>query len=125
MVEVSRDGFPPGSVFVNDPCRLVRQVKKIPWLERAALSGQTPATSRGRWIRFCGTQARLQFDTCWRFSPSESDSPAGRAGRGLADFERAESNHGISLTMPHKVAGVVANHTMPLYSPCPPLRRLP
>jgi len=39
-----------------DPCRLVRQVKKIPSLELTQNGRKTPATLCGRWIRFCGAR---------------------------------------------------------------------
>ena len=32
----------------NDPCRLVRQVKEIPWLDTDRNARQTPTTSCGR-----------------------------------------------------------------------------
>ena len=36
------------SIEIYDPCRLVRQVKKIPLLELVTKNRKTPATSRGR-----------------------------------------------------------------------------
>jgi len=50
--------------FVADPCRLVRPVKEIPWLDLNRQSRQTSA---------------------------------GSPGRGLVEFNRIESSHGMSL----------------------------
>jgi len=68
----------------SDPCRLVRQVKEIPLLDPRTLRRIRPLPPRvagesDSWAhkQFCDST------NLGKSSASESDSPAGRAGRGL------------------------------------------
>ncbi len=85
--------------FDDDPCRLVRQVKKIPWLDVAIPASIRPLPPRVAGESDSHALKDILIGTLspiWR--ASESDSPAGQARRGLIESNGADSSQRISFT---------------------------
>jgi len=85
--------------LADDPCRLVRQLKEIEWLEYCVveiLLGPLPACPAG--------------ERDFAATAGQSDSPAGRAGRGLNGSAFLKFQPDNVSVLPDKPAGAEDAH---------------